>query len=416
MSGAAHAHGPLAGIRVLDLTSVVLGTFATQILGDLGADVLKVEPPGGQGTGGDIMRWGGRSPLPVTAGMGPLFFTLNRNKRSVTLDLKTPAGCEALSALIAKADIFASNIRADALARMGADYQSVSALKPDIIYCHASGYGSGGPYDGLAAYDDLIQAVSGNADLLSRADGDTRPRYFPALVADKTVGLYMAYAMMAGLHHRHTTGQGQFIEVPMFECFTHFILSEALYGHAFEPPTDSLGYGRVLNPHRRPYQTADGHIALMPYSDRDWAAFFALAERPDLAADPRFASYSQRMAHITTLYAEVDTITRARTTKDWLDLLWEARIPAMPVHRLEDVLEDPHLTATQFFRLRAAGALGTVREMAHPVRFSAQAEAPDSLPPALGADTRAVLLELGLADETIAAWAAGGAFGPSIPV
>src|SRR5580692_3638132 len=214
--------GPLKGVRILDMTSVVFGAYATQMLGDLGADVIKVEFPGGRrGGGGDIMRWTGALP-----DLGPIYLTINRNKRSVLLDLREEKALRQLRRLIKTCDVFAASVRYEGLKRLGLDYESVKAIKPDIIYCHGAGYGAGGPYDGEPAYDDLIQASSGLADLLPRTDGDPTPRYLPTLAADKVAGLFMANAITAALLHRERTGEGQFVEVPMLECLVSFNLVE----------------------------------------------------------------------------------------------------------------------------------------------------------------------------------------------
>ena len=313
------ATGPLKGVRIVDLTSVVLGPYATQILGDYGADIIKIEAPsptGGGGQGGDIMRWAGKVPDGASPDLGPIFMTINRNKRSVLLDLRRPAARKALLKLIARADVVTSNIRYDGMRRLGLSYEDLKAVKPDIIFVHAAGYGSDGPYAGLPAYDDLIQAGSGAADLLSRMDGNPMPRYLPSLVADKASGLFMANAVTAALFHRERTGEGQFVEVPMLETVTSFILAEHFYGHVFDPATGPWGYGRVINPDRRPYRTKDGHIGLLPYSDKQWEDFLTLAGRPDIfKTDPRFNSYSARIQNIRELYAMIEELTETKTSE-----------------------------------------------------------------------------------------------------
>ena len=342
--------GILDGVRVLDLTGIVLGSYATELLGDLGADVVKIEQPGDQG--GDIMRWGGPTPEGGAPGMGPLFMAYNRNKRSVCLDLKDEADRDALLGLAAKADIFASNMRLESLERLGLGYAALEAACADIVYVHVAGFGSGGPYAGRAAYDETIQAAAGMADLYPRAYGEDRPRYLPTLAADKTVALFMLYATLAALYHRAMTGEGQSVEVPMFECMTHYNMSENLYAHIFQPPTGDYGYNRILNPDRRPYRTRDGWISVSPYSDRNWRDFFAFAGREaEFSGDPRFNSYAARIRNIAALYAMVEDITITRTTQEWLKLLAEKGIPATRVNRLDTVMDDPHLAATGFFAL-----------------------------------------------------------------
>ncbi len=251
--------GPLAGVRVVDLTSVVFGAYATQMLGDMGADVIKIETPAGpKGGGGDVMRWAGHPPEGAPAELGPIFMTINRNKRSMLLDLRKGEDAEALRRLIATADVFAASVRYDGLKRLGFDYDGVKAIRPDIVYAHGAGYGSAGPYAGEPAYDDLIQSACGLADLLPRADGDPRPRLIPALIADKVSGLFMTQAICAALYHRQRTGEGQFVEVPMLECLTSFTLAEHFYGHVYDPPTGPWAYTRIANPERKPFPTKDG--------------------------------------------------------------------------------------------------------------------------------------------------------------
>ena len=407
----AKASGPLAGIRIIDCTSVVLGAYATQILGDLGADVIKIESPTGEGSpGGDILRWGGKSP--TGPGMGPLYMTYNRNKRSVLLDLKDAAARKALMTLIEGADVFTSNIRYAGMERLGIDYASVKAVNPGIVYVHAAGFSSDGAYAGLQAYDDLIQAASGGADLLPRVnaragltdDPFQRPAYLPSLVADKTTGLHMVYAVLAALFHKQRTGEGQFVEVPMLECFTSFTMSENLYGHAFEPPVGDYGYSRVLNPNRRPFRTSDGYLAIVPYSDRQWDDFFALGGRPGLLQeDARFNTYARRTENVVALYEIVEEVAQTRSTDEWIDLLKEKNIPAMRVNRLDDVTSDPHLVSTGFFERHQHPHEGTYVAMKHPVAFEKSPAQHRHHPPTLGGDSHAVLREAGLSDDEIAA-------------
>ena len=246
---ATEATGPLKGVKILDLTSVVFGAYATQMLGDLGAEVIKVESPAsGRGEGGDIMRWAGNTPEGAPQDLGPIFMTINRNKRSMLLDLTSEPAKAALKLLIEWADVFACSVRYDGMKRLGLGYEDVKAIKPDIIYVHGAGYGSDGPYAGEPAYDDLIQSASGLADLLPRTDGNPIPRLIPSLVADKVSGLFMTQAILAALYHREKTGEGQFVEVPMFECLTSFNLAEHMFGHVFDPPTGQWAYSRVANP------------------------------------------------------------------------------------------------------------------------------------------------------------------------
>ncbi len=404
--------GPLSGVRIIDMTTVILGTFATQMLGDLGADVIKIETPGGPGKGGDIMRWGGKWPSGPETGMGPLFMTYNRNKRSVTLNLKSEAGHRAMTRLLETADALATNVRYRAMERMKLGYEDVAAIKPDILYVHAAGFGADGPYGGLPAYDELAQGAGGGADLLPRADGNPEPRYFPALVGDKTVGLYMANALLAGLYQRAQTGTGQFIEVPMLECYTHYTMTENIYGHVFSPPTGDYGYGRILNPDRRPYRTSDGYIGVAPYNDQQWRDFFDLAGRlDDFDNDDRFNTYAARIANIKQLYAMVEDMTRLKTTGEWLALLQERNIPAMPVNRLDTIQDDPHLKAVGMFRDAEHPTEGRYVDIRHPVTYSAADTPTRHHPPGLGQHTREVLTQAGFSEDDVDALQRDGAFG-----
>lgn len=398
--------GPLKGVRIVDLTAVVFGAYATQILGDMGADVIKVEAPsptGGGGQGGDIMRWPGHLPEGAAPDLGPIFLTINRNKRSVLLDLGTKEGREALLKIVATADVLTSNIRYAAMKKLGLAYEDVKAVKPDIIFVHAAGYGSDGPYAGLPAYDDLIQAGSGAADLLGRMDGDPKPRYIPTIMADKVSGLFMVQAVTAALFHKERTGEGQFVEVPMLEAVTSFVLAEHFYDHVYDPPTGQWTYGRITNPDRRPYRTKDGHIGLLPYSDKQWEQFFELAGRlDDYINDPRFNNYKARTVHIRELYAMIEETTETKTTEEWLALLKPLSIPAVKMNRLDDLMDDPHLQAVDFFQRYDHPHAGPYFVLKPPVRF---AESPSSIrrhPPRLGEQTAEVLREAGMSEEEIA--------------
>ncbi len=382
--------GPLGGVRIIDMSSVVLGPFATLILADLGAEVIKVEPPGR----GDMMRYAGASP---TGDLGPIYTSLNRNKRSVTIDGKTGSGRAALTALLKGADVFFHNVRLAGMERMGFGYDAVRGLKRDIVYVHCAGFGRGGPYETRQAYDDLIQGASGFAALNAmRSGGD--PEYAPSLVADKTVGLFAVYATLAALFHRERTGEGQFVQVPMMESFAFFNLVENLYGETFLPGNGRLAYTRSINANRRPYPTKDGFIGLVPYNDEQWATFFELGGRPGVFDDPRFADYSSRTEHIGELYALIGEVAQTRTTDEWLEKLGEANIPAMKYNTMADVLTDPHLTAVDFFTERTHPDAGPYRSMRHPVHFSATPASVRLDPPRHGADTETVLASLGLGD------------------
>ncbi len=398
---AGEATGPLKGVRILDLTSVVFGAYATQMLGDQGAEVIKLEDPGsGRGNGGDIMRWPGHTPKDWPRDLGPIFLTINRNKRSVMFNLADPKSRRSLEQLIKSCDVFATSIRYEGLKRLGLAYEDVKALRPDVVYVHAAGYGSEGPYAGEPAYDDLIQSACGLADILPRTDGNPTPRILPTLVADKVSGLFMAQAITAGLFSRSQTGQGQFIEVPMLECMTSFTLVEHLYDHTFDPPTGQWGYQRVVNPHRKPFPTKDGYIGLLPYTDKQWDIFFDVAGWGEsFGKDPRFQS-TERGKHIHELYALVETVTVTKTTDEWLDLLKPLSIPVTRTNRLDDLPDDPHLKAVGFFEKYDHPQAGTYVSMKPPVKFTGTPSSIRRHPPRLGEHTEEVLAELSETQET----------------
>jgi crotonobetainyl-CoA:carnitine CoA-transferase CaiB-like acyl-CoA transferase len=390
------ATGPLAGVRIIDMTSVVFGAYATQMLGDLGADVIKVEFPGGRrGAGGDIMRWAGHAQPGGPDDLGPIFMAINRNKRSIMLDLREDRAKKALNRLIAKADVFAASVRYDGLSRLGLDYEAVKAIKPDIVYVHGAGYGSDGPYAGEPAYDDLIQSASGFGDLLPRTDGDPRPRILPSLVADKVSGHFMVQAVLAALFHRQRTGQGQLVEVPMLECMTTFNLAEHMYGHVYDPPTGPWGYTRVANPERKPFKTKDGYIGLLPYTDQQWDQFFAAAGWSEtVGKDPRFGDYATRAKHVAELYRLVEEVTVEKTTAEWLALLKPLQIPVTRTNRLDELPTDPHLSAVGLFERYEHPEAGGYFSLRPPLKFSVTPANIRRHPPRLGEHTEAVLAEL----------------------
>jgi len=384
------ATGPLKGVKILDMSSVVLGPFATMIFGDLGAEVTKVE--NGKG---DMMRYAGKSP---TGDLGPIYTNLNRNKASVQLDAKTPDGKAAIIAMLKEADVFFHNVRMAGMGRLGLDYESVKAINPGIVYVHCAGFGADGPYADRQAYDDLIQAASGFAHLSSMRDGSP-PAYAPSLVADKTVGLFATYATLAALYHREKTGEGQFVQVPMLESFTFFNMVENLYGETFLPGNGKVAYTRSINKNRKPYPTQDGYIALVPYSDAQWEKFFELGGKPGVFEDPRFSTYQARTENIGALYALIEGVSATKTTDEWLDLMAAENIPAMRFNEMIDVLSDEHLSATGFFQERTHPEAGPYRSMKHPVSFSATPPGVHRDPPQLGADTEVLLASLGLGNK-----------------
>ena len=353
--------GPLAGIKIIDLSTVIAGPFATQILAEMGATVIKVESPAG-----DIMR----APGPArTTGMGAAFLNCNRGKTSVVLDLKQPGDRAALSEMLQDADVLVHNMRTQAAARLGLTYDQLRGAHPGLVYCAIVGFGQDGPYRDRPAYDDIVQAACGWASLQQRTGGE--PRYAPTIVADKTTSLYTVGAINAALFHKARTGEGQAIEVPMFESMIAFLAAEHLAGCSFEPPIGESGYSRLLSPHRRPYQTQDGYIGVMPYNGAHWRAFFTAAGRGDWAAEEALGSDTARAAMIGTLYERLSICLRERSSADWLKLLGELDIPCSLVNRIEDLLEDPHLQATGFFERVEHPTEGTLIQVRPPVRFSA---------------------------------------------
>jgi crotonobetainyl-CoA:carnitine CoA-transferase CaiB-like acyl-CoA transferase len=377
----------LEAIRIVDLTTVIFGPYATQMLADMGADVIKVEAPGG-----DISRYLGNAANTKT--MGSTHMTVNRGKRSILLDLKQEEDAETLREILATADVFFHNVRMKAIDRLGFGFDAVKAINPDIIYVHGAGFGSDGPYADLQAYDDVIQAATGTTSLLSRVDGNPRPRYFPSLIADKVAGHYGAQAILAALVHKLRTGEGQFVEVPMFESFTNFMLEEHLRDATFDPPVGPAGYPRQIDPGRQPFPTADGYISIVPYTDQKVVALFELLGAPECLEQEGFAKPLDRFLNTTALYDEVARLTPARTTAEWMKLLADADMPAMPARDLQDIKEDPHLMATGFFRRRHHPVEGDFDEMAPPIRFSADQGRTLGLAPQLdehGAEIRAEL-------------------------
>jgi len=376
------ATGPLRGIRILDLTTVVMGPSATQLLGDLGADVVKVEAPAG-----DSMRWIGPW---RHAGMGPMFLNANRNKRGILLDLKTPEGRTSLLALAHRADVLVSNVRPDGLRRLGLDYAAVRAANPKIIYCSAVGYGAGGPDSGKAVYDDLMQAASGIAGLFGAVDGT--PRYAPINVCDRVVGLYVANAITAALLYRATSGEGQSIEVPMFETMAQFVLADHIGGGAFVPPEGEMGYRRLLSRTRGPYRTKDGYLAIVVYTDRHWRAFSGLIDQPGLMdTDGRFRSQESRTRHAVEVGGFLAKQLPDRTNAEWLEELHGVDIPACPVNTIEALFDDPHLTAVGFFQKAEHPTEGAVTVSRFPIGFSASPASIRRLAPNLGEHNDEVL-------------------------
>ena len=364
--------GPLHGIKVIDMTSVLMGPFASQALGDMGADVIKVESPDG-----DLVRQIGPA---RHADMGPIFLNTNRNKRSVAIDLKNAAGLKVLQRLLADADVLVYNVRPNAMARLGLDYDSVAALNPRLVYAGLFGFSQDGPYAARPAYDDLIQGGATLSYLIARASGGP-PRYVPAAIADRIVGVTAVGGILAALLARHRTGRGQRVDVPMFETMVAFVLGDHMGGLSFEPPLDEGGYARQLSPERRPYRTRDGYLCALVYNDKQWESFLrAVGREALLRDDPRFANFAARSQAIDHVYGELARIFEQRSTAEWMALLAQADIPMLPMHDLKSVLQDPHLVATGFFAIEQHPSEGAIRTMRMPMSWSDST--PDPVRPA----------------------------------
>jgi len=395
------SQGPLAGVKVVDMTSVIMGPFATQILASLGAEVIKVESPEG-----DNMRHVG--PM-RNAAMGYIFLQANQGKQSVVLDLKQPSARDALLRLVQDCDVLISNVRPQAMARLGLAYEDLQPLNPRLIHVSCCGFDQSGPYAAKPAYDDLIQGATG-VPWLAQQYGGGDPAYAPMTLGDRVTGLHAVYAVTTALYARERSGHGQAIVVPMFEAMTQFILGDHLAGLSFEPPMGEPGYARLLTRHRKPYQTADGHLCVLIYNDKHWHSFFAAIGQPERMREPMFATHTQRAANIDAVYAEVSRLMRERTTAQWRALLDTADVPNMPMASPADLLADPHHQATGFVRTVQHPTEGPLKTTGVPTQWSATPPALSASPaPQLGEHTTAVLQQLGFSADEIAAMQASGA-------
>jgi len=382
--------GPLDGVRILELTSVVLGPWACQLLADMGADVIKIEAPRG-----DSNRMLGAN---HSEGMAALYMTCNRNKRSLVLDLKQKNGRESLLRLAENADVLIHNNRPQVMTRLKLDYEDIKKVNPKIIYCGAYGYSKKGPYGNRGALDDSIQAVSGVAMLNEMVLGE--PRYLPTVIADKTTAMTVVQTVCAALFHRERTSEGQEIEVPMFETMVSYLMAEHLWGTVFEPPLAKPGYTRLMSYQRKPYKTKDGFIAILPYLDAHWETFCKLSGRSDLLAENRFSTLANRVANIDDTYLETAKTMATRTTQEWIDLFCDTSVPVIVVNSLEDLITDPHLNSIGFWQTLEHPTEGTLRMPAFPATFSKTPADIRRHPPRLGEHSIEILREAGI-EQTI---------------
>jgi crotonobetainyl-CoA:carnitine CoA-transferase CaiB-like acyl-CoA transferase len=392
--------GPLQGIKVIDMTTVLMGPYAAQMLGDYGADVIKVES-----TDGDVTRQIGPTRHP---GMGPVFLNTNRSKRSISLDLKKPTGRDAALRLIASADVLIYNVRPQAMARLQLGYDVVSKLNPRLIYAGVFGFGQDGPYAAKAAYDDLIQGATALPALMAQT-GDGVPRYVPNALVDRIVGLTAVGAICASIVHRDRTGRGQRLDIPMFETMAGFVMGDHMGGLTYEPPLDKGGYARHLARDRRPYKTSDGYICVIIYNDKQWNNFFVATGREDLRHHPKFATFAARAANIDAVYGELARVLETRSTAEWTELRDKADVPVMPMHDLESILQDPHLAAANFFPVVDHPTEGAIRSMKVSATWSETPAEPMRLAPRLNEHGAEILREAGYSADEIAALVRDGA-------
>ena len=381
--------GPLAGIQVLDLTSVLFGPYAAQMLGDWGADVIKVEP-----LTGDTWRYSGQF---RNRGMSGQFMAVNRSKRSLALDLKHPDGKAALQRLIKKADVLLSNIRPAALARLGFGYEDCQQLNPRLIYAAATGFGQDGPWAARPAFDEIIQASSGFASAMGT---DEEPAFVPSLVGDKICGIAMAGAISAALVHRERTGKGQMVEIPMLETLAGFNSIEMLGGHAFVPPIGPAGYKRMKE--RRPVRTRDSWLTMLPYSGDNWCAFFEAVGHPECIEEFAVRDPVLRGQNIDRIYRKMAEIALTRTTAEWETLLLQIDVPHAAFAKVTEVAEQPHLKAVGMFVTLDHPTEGEIKQARPSARFSESPAAIQRMAPRLGEHSQAVLREAGLSDAQIA--------------
>jgi crotonobetainyl-CoA:carnitine CoA-transferase CaiB-like acyl-CoA transferase len=404
-SSAGSATGPLRGIRILDLTSVVLGPFATRILGDYGADIIKVE-----GTDGDVMRANGTS---RHAGMSSIFLSINRNKRSLAIDLKTPEGREICLRLASQVDLVVHNMRVSAIERLGLGYDAVRAVNPSVVYCAATGFEQAGPHRSKPAFDDIIQATCGLASLMGEVGAE--PAFVPTLVADKTAGMALVNAVLAALLHREREGSGQYVEVPMLETMVDFTMAEHMGGLGFEPPLGDAGYARILRRGRRPVRTRDGHISMLPYSPSQWMCLFQRVDHRDLLSAYDLSDRHKLNACLSDLYRELESIAPSRSTREWVDICDELDIPAAAIHNLRDLPDHPQLSAVNLFQPIEHPTEGSLRMIRPTTLFSQTPASVRRHAPSLGEHSIEILQTLGLDNAKIDELVQRGVVGMATP-
>jgi crotonobetainyl-CoA:carnitine CoA-transferase CaiB-like acyl-CoA transferase len=381
----------LKGIRIVDASTVVLGPYATRLLGDLGADVIKIEPPEG-----DVFRAvrPGRSNR-----MGAGFLNCNRNKRSLVLDLKQAEGRAALLDVVRDADVFVHNMRPKSAEKLGLSYRHLRACNDRLVYCYSPGFGQDGRHAHLPAYDDIIQAMSGLAML--NADSNGEPRFLPTIVCDKVGGLHLALAVLAGVAHARIRGRGCRIEVPMFESMVSFLMAEQLAGETFVPALGTIGYERLLSPYRKPFRTSDGYVTILPYTTAHWRSFLRIVDRAELAEEAWVRDPAARSARVNELYKVIAEATPKRTTAQWISALEQVDVPCARLASVADLLNDAHLRDVSFFAESEHPTQGRIRFARSPFRVEGVDAAPDHPAPELGEHTRALLTEAGLTAEQI---------------
>jgi crotonobetainyl-CoA:carnitine CoA-transferase CaiB-like acyl-CoA transferase len=382
--------GPLDGVKILDLTSVVMGPFATQILAELGAEVVKVES-----FSGDNMRDVGPMANPH---MGHLHLHLNRGKKGIAVDLKHPSGIDVIKKLILRSDVLIYNVRPNAMERLGLAYDDVSALNPNIIYVGAYGYSENGPRAGRAAYDDLIQGSTGVPWLVSK-EGRETPRYVPLNFADRVTGLHAVYAVTAALYQREKSGRGQSVEVPMFESISHFVLGDHMAGLSFQPPIGPSGYERLK--HRRVYETKNGFICALVYNEAQWTRFWAAMNRPEMMNDSKFITHSARATNIGEIYDLLSEMIKNEDTDYWMSFFQDVDVPVAKMNTVDDLLSDEHLLETGFFINEEHPTEGSLYATKTPSNWSHSSPERVTPAPTLGQHTREVLSELAYSEDQI---------------